>query len=38
VRPAAIAPLARFNMLITDALPSQAFIDFCHDADVELVV
>lgn len=38
VRPAAIAPLARFNMLITDALPSQAFINFCHDADVELVV
>ncbi|QLK61780.1 DNA-binding transcriptional repressor DeoR [Enterobacteriaceae bacterium Kacie_13] len=38
VRPAAIAPLARFNTLVSDAKPPQAYLDFCKQADITLSV
>lgn len=38
VRPAAIAPLARFNTLVTDILPPQPYVDFCQQSDIELIV
>ena len=38
VRPAAIAPLARFNTLVSDAKPPQAYLDFCQQADISLSV
>jgi len=38
VRPAAIAPLARFNTLVSDATPPQAYLDFCEQADITLIV
>ena len=37
VRPAAIAPLARFNTLVTDKLPPQPYIDFCQQSDITLI-
>jgi len=37
VRPAAIAPLARFNTLVTDAMPAPAYVDFCHQSDINLL-
>ncbi|ADW74595.1 transcriptional regulator, DeoR family [Rahnella aceris] len=38
VRPAAIAPLARFNVVVSDAEPPQAYIDFCELSDIPLLV
>lgn len=38
VRPAAIAPLARFNTLVSDARPPQPYLDFCQQADITLNV
>jgi len=37
VRPAAIAPLARFNTLVTDVQPAQAYVDFCQQSDITLL-
>lgn len=37
VRPAAIAPLARFNTLVSDAKPPQAYLDFCQQADIAFI-
>lgn len=38
VRPAAIAPLARFNVLVSDAEPPRAYLDFCSQSDIPLLV
>lgn len=36
VRPAAIAPLARFNVVVSDAEPPQEYRDFCGQYDITL--
>ncbi|AVF35237.1 DNA-binding transcriptional repressor DeoR [Rahnella sikkimica] len=38
VRPAAIAPLARFNVLVSNAEPPRAYLDFCNQSDIPLLV
>lgn len=37
VRPAAIASLDAFNILVTDVQPSQKYIDFCYQSDIRLL-
>ncbi|PKE30417.1 DNA-binding transcriptional repressor DeoR [Rahnella sp. AA] len=37
VRLAAIAPLARFNVVVSDAEPPQAYLDFCKQSDISLL-
>ncbi|WP_337064822.1 DNA-binding transcriptional repressor DeoR [Rouxiella badensis] len=36
VRPAAIAPLSKFNTLVTDSAPQQSYIDYCRESDIQL--
>ena len=38
VRPAAIAPLARFNVVVSNAEPPQAYLDFCEQSDIPLLI
>ncbi|WP_047606153.1 DNA-binding transcriptional repressor DeoR [Rahnella aquatilis] len=38
IRPAAIAPLARFNVVVSNAEPPQAYLDFCEQSDIPLLV